>query len=669
MFTYAGKAQGVAKGSFLPSLGSVDPYYSNVRLLMYGNGANNGTVFIEEKAHTLTQIGSTVTSTTQSKFGGSSLSFDGASALSTSAADLALGSGDFTIEFWIYQTVRSSTSSVFNVSAGSGLTGLIVQITPAGTINLTTANAGFGTGTAVVPLNQWTHIAVSRNSGTMRSYVDGVLDLNFANSTNFTDTTCMLGQSSGGGQFLTGFMDDIRITFGLGRYASAFVAPTAPFPNIGPYDPQYNLRTLIAHFDGPTGSTTLVDNGPLNKTITAQGAAVLSVAEPKYGANLILTGNNDRAMIAASTDFSPGTGDFAIEMWVYPTENVDNGVVCATNSVGGGQASTYWFEYSHTRGFALIADSATYTQAAAYANNAWAHIMVQRVSGQLSFWLNGIMQGSPQAVGNDMNANSAFAIGGLNNTSNAQAFRGRIDDFRFTKGAGRTTAAFTPPSSQYPDTVADPYFSNVTLLLPLDVTPFTDIKGHTINNFNTVVTTVGAKFDGAAVFNGVDTVLQSPSDVALSMGAGDFTQEAWVKVGAYPGSQSIIWTNAPSSGTGFGNTTIGLNLQAAGNVRVQSTYSVFLTGTNAIPLNTWTHLAISRQGTTMRLFINGVLEVSGTVSNDFSDVTPFLIGKEAHNTTNTGATLNGQIEELRVTKGVSRYNANFSVPVAPFPTV
>lgn len=214
----------------------------------------------------------------------------------------------------------------------------------------------------------------------------------------------------------------------------------------------------------------------------------------------------------------------------------------------------------------------------------------------------------------------------------------------------------------------DPYFNNVSLLLPFDSLPFTDIKGHTVNNGSTTLTTTSTKFAGAAVFNGVDSRLEVPGAADLAMGAGDFTQEAWIKISAYPASQCIVWTNAPQTGTGFRATTLGLNLMSGGNVRVQSSYDVFLTGVATIPLNTWTHVAFARQGTTMRLFINGVIDTSGTVSNNYTDTTEFLVGKAANTGTDTGDTLTGQIEELRVTKGIARYTTNFSVPTAPFPT-
>jgi hypothetical protein len=222
--------------------------------------------------------------------------------------------------------------------------------------------------------------------------------------------------------------------------------------------------------------------------------------------------------------------------------------------------------------------------------------------------------------------------------------------------------------NRVPPGPSDPYFSSVTLLLLMDSLPFSDLKGNTINNLNTTLTTTSTKFTGAAVFNGVDTVLRSAGSTPLSMGTGDFTQEAWIKIGSYPASQCIVWTNAPATGTGFSNTTIGLNLMSSGIVRVQSSYTVFLTGSTVIPLNTWTHVTFTRSGSTMRLFINGVLDASATVANNFSDTTDFLMGKEAYNTNNTGATFNGQIDELRVTKGVARYTANFTPSDAPFPS-
>lgn len=229
MLNAAGKIQGINRAPVWPAN---DPYIANVTFLMHAEGANNGTVFTDFRGHTPTRVGAAVTSTTQAKFGTSSLSLDGASAVNfTAAADLAMGNGDFTIECWAYQTSRPAGSSIISVSTGGGSSGIIMQISSAGLLTGSTASAGIGGGGSV-PLNQWAHLAFSKNSGTLRMFINGVQVASFADSTNYTDTALYIGQFGSGTQRFTGYMDEIRLTKGTGRYPAAFTPPLGAFQEI-----------------------------------------------------------------------------------------------------------------------------------------------------------------------------------------------------------------------------------------------------------------------------------------------------------------------------------------------------------------------------------------------------------------------------------------------------
>ena len=76
------------------------------------------------------------------------------------------------------------------------------------------------------------------------------------------------------------------------------------------------------------------------------------------------------------------------------------------------------------------------------------------------------------------------------------------------------------------------------------------------------------------------------------------------------------------------------------------------------------HIAVSRSGTSLKLFIDGVEKASATNSSNFSNATNVLgIGALR----DTGQyPLNGYIDDLRITKGVARYTANFTAPTNNF---
>jgi len=91
----------------------------------------------------------------------------------------------------------------------------------------------------------------------------------------------------------------------------------------------------------------------------------------------------------------------------------------------------------------------------------------------------------------------------------------------------------------------------------------------------------------------------------------------------------------------------------------------YSTGTAAgtIAVDTWYHVAASREGTSLRVFIDGVLVNTSTNSNNMN----FGRLRVGSNGSNTGEWFHGWMDELRITKGVARYTANFTAPTAPFP--
>jgi hypothetical protein len=92
-----------------------------------------------------------------------------------------------------------------------------------------------------------------------------------------------------------------------------------------PGDLYYNSCSLLLHFSGSNGSTTIIDNSPNNFPITSSNGAAISTAQSKFGgSSIFFDGTNDYIITPSSTAFEFGSGDFTIEGWIYPTANVTN---------------------------------------------------------------------------------------------------------------------------------------------------------------------------------------------------------------------------------------------------------------------------------------------------------------------------------------------------------
>lgn len=205
-----------------------DPSFSSVAVLLHMDGANGGTTFTDSSsnARTVTRVGNAQISTAQSKFGGASALFDGDGDYLSTTISGGLGSGDFTLEFWYYKTVNSGW--IFNCrTSGTAGDGFDMRH------DLQTTNSGGGIfSIATVPLNQWTHVAICRSGTTMRRFIDGTLNGSVTSSANFSGASFTIGGSPYGNiGYLTGYIDDLRITKGVARYTGNFTPPAAAFPN------------------------------------------------------------------------------------------------------------------------------------------------------------------------------------------------------------------------------------------------------------------------------------------------------------------------------------------------------------------------------------------------------------------------------------------------------
>jgi hypothetical protein len=244
---------GAAPGLWLPNEQSVarragiwprtdDEYIANVSLLLHMDGSNGSTTFTDSSSNalTVTANGNAQISTAQSKFGGASGYFDGNGDYlsATQNAAYAFGTGDFTVEAWIYPTSFAATYQTIAATRGlAGVsTGWSCSLVSDGSLILYTNGFAYtGTVTGAVTLNAWSHIAMVRSSGNFQVYVNGTANRSssVALTNDFTLQTFWVGIVGGNasGEPFTGYIDDLRITKGVARYTANFTAPTAPFPD------------------------------------------------------------------------------------------------------------------------------------------------------------------------------------------------------------------------------------------------------------------------------------------------------------------------------------------------------------------------------------------------------------------------------------------------------
>jgi hypothetical protein len=207
---------------------SSDPHWNNVVLYLKGDGADGSTNIIDSSNSNKTIIrnGNPTISTTQSKYGGSSISNIPASSslLVETSSDFDFTGTDYTIELWCYPTGLSSYQCIFTNTTQAN-NGMILYTSGLNNLRLWIANQ-------VVELasisgnNQWYHIAlVGQNStNAHKIYVNGILKLTNTKIMNAgTSTPFYVGRTPLTTLYrFPAYIDSLRVTKGVARYTANF---------------------------------------------------------------------------------------------------------------------------------------------------------------------------------------------------------------------------------------------------------------------------------------------------------------------------------------------------------------------------------------------------------------------------------------------------------------
>lgn len=215
----------------------------------------------------------------------------------------------------------------------------------------------------------------------------------------------------------------------------------------------------------------------------------------------------------------------------------------------------------------------------------------------------------------------------------------------------------------------DPNAANVGLLLHFDpLTRYNDSSANVLVNtpfgtgttISTATKEIGA---GSASFNGsgglnYPVTLNGPLDLS----AGDWTVEFWLNAGVQgSGEGAIFFIN--DGGSSF--LEVLYNTSTDNIVTIFQSATAAASATNSVPLNTWTAVAIVVHGTNMQIYVNGI--ASGAAI-PITRGAPLTASRVLQVAAGTGVTVPyaGFIDEVRFTKGVARYTANYTPATAPF---
>ena len=644
-----------------------DPFFDQTTLLLHGdgtNGAQNNT-FLDSSSNnfTITRNGNT----TQGTFTPFSLAagewsnyFDGSGDYLSPPSNAAfqLGTGDFTIQFWVYLLSASTTQVFCDFRDLGNQTGIVIY-SDSGTLKVNFNNSGgvLITGGSLTS-NAWTLISLTRESGSSKLYINGVQSGSTASDTNnYSNQEIVIGSSFTPAQYTTGYISNFQVVKGS---ALTISLSTTPFTNVS----GTSLLTCQSNrfVDNSTNNFAITRNGDVRVTPFSPFQPLLAYSPGVTGGSGYFDGSGDS--LASTTEFeaSTSTSTFTIEGWIYPTTfsqliNIIGGMVVlsgdeksiAAEVNTSGQVALYWFDGAVKR----------CTGNSVMQLNAWNYFAIVVNSNAIAIYVNKTTADTLSGTTTLTNRTQWTDLGVgayYNNNIPQQYFNGYLSNIRVSTVARTISSVPTAPLTSDAD---------VRWLLNFTNAGIFDNTGK--NNLETVgnaqIDTTTKKYGtGSMEFDGNGDFLTAPNSENFAFGTGDFTVEGWVNTSSLA-SEQTIFDSLPLGGIASRTTSFVLVIATDGKLRFYSNNAYSSSTSNSVTTGQWFHFAMVRSSGTIKIYINGTEGLSVANTTNFSN-TGCVIGRYADA---ANGYFNGFIDDLRITKGIARYTANFVPPVARFP--
>jgi len=611
---------------------------------------------------------------------------------------LNLGSGTtWTIEYWVYFNAAFGTYTPISFVQTSVLRWGIEHAAASTNFVFNNSAAVVFTNPSTLTPNTWYHIAWVRDGTTVRMYINGVASstTSVQNLQNISSGPLNIGYNAVSGYefYMNGYITNVRLVKGNAVYTGNFIPPAAPLTDIGSTSaasysstanvnitfPQANTSLLTCQNLQPTNNSMFLDKSNNSFVITRNGNSTQGTFGP-YGSNWSNYVNGSSGVLVSSTSAQFSfAGDFTWEAWINPSALPSSGnsvsIICSRGTVASNSA----FQFNLKNSSGTYAIEGTFSIGASDSNlvwniptaptlGTWYHVALVRSGSSVQAYWNGTAIGSAQTASGTTNTPTVNpSIGFRGGSYNDLYFTGYIADLRLADSALYTGATLTVPTAPLTaisgtrlltcqsNRFIDNSTNNFTLTaysLPTiqRFSPYTPIFDSSLNpKLNNAYTP--SIHGGSAYFDGTGDFLTTASSSAFGFGTGAFTIECWLYWIGGSGENTLVCVDVTngvniflnSSGWGIGTRAVAVNNQFG----------------TAPTKNMWHHIAVSRSGSTIYAFIDGVRVYSGANSTDYQAAGPFGIAAIG---TAAGNIINGYISDLRVVKGTAVYTGNFTPP-------
>jgi len=418
-------------------------------------------------------------------------------------------------------------------------------------------------------------------------------------------------------------------------------------------------------------NNTFLDSSTNNYTITRNGTPTQGSVTPYWPAgqwsNFF---SSSYLSVADSSSLRFGSANFTIEAWIYRTASgATHTIACKGSSTG----PTGWvFQISSGDKLVFIDTSTSITGTTSLAANTWYYVAVVRAgtgSNQTTLYVNGVSDGTGTSA-TTFSQTDAMRIG--TDRSAANGFSGYVSNLRLSNTNLTISSTPTTPLTALGSTIFlscgyNRFVDGSTLSSAITVGTGTP-QVQAFQPFSPAASYTAASYGGSGYFNGSTDYLNNSSATGINVGSSDFTVEAWVYLNSnsnYSGVFSSFGTASGNFGIFLGFLNTGVLTASVGNAS-GSPAAVDVSSSSAVTTNTWNHVAFVRNGTSHKLYLNGVNVGTTTATSAIVGSTTFVVGRYYYNVSNYY--LNGYISNVRLVSSAV-YTANFTPPTTPLTAI
>ena len=599
------------------------------------------------------------------------------------STDFNFGTGDYTIEFWMYPTYLPSDGSnkaLIDYRTTGTQNSANLWLHANGHIYLWFNGAYAISGDAgAIKINNWYHIALARSGSSTKLFINGIQEgSTYSDSNTYVQGgTFYIGKYFSNSSYdFAGYFSDVRVVKGTAVYTSTFTPPSSALTEITNTKLLLNMSNAKIYDEGGRFNLTLVNN-----TKSSTGQTRISGES-----SVIFDGSADSFQIEnigyrgttgpENTQFFRYSEDYTIEGYLYypNTPAKDNSVNPVIYNLDYEDADTKYDELyidtDNNNYLKYINDNDggtdfSYINNVTFVTGAWKHFAVVKKNDLLRVFYDGD-PGTNDAVGHSRTTgyNKNISVGAYKATSGG--INGYLADFRITKGVGKypfdtfnqrqTLTTSTSLQSGITTTA-----SNVKALLchtsnkntnggttPL-ASSLTAGSGVTASTFAPIGGMYSAYFDNSSNA----TILHYNH---ISSGTGVFTVEMWVWVDDSDAYAPLVGFVTSASDYATANSYRLFYVTGNNALSWWNTTDFAISSNNSITDKTWHHIAVTRASDNkIRLYIDGgnVGTSSSTFTEDMNNYTRIIFGRHA------SQYFKGYMSNVRLTNQVL-YTQNFT---------